>query len=539
LRRYIKNSILSLLSSINEAHEFIIREFASGDTGFIKYLLADCHDAALQISNIIEQSEGKEAKPVQHIEEYIKMLNKISMEKIDNTLKEEINTLNNQINRIYNCIRDEIAEKLEVVFLPYKASMWDSLESIWLAAKEDKNCDAYVVPIPYFSRHSDGSFDKMYYEGSLFPDYVPVVNYVAYNIEKRQPDIIFIHNPYDDTNIITSVHPDYYSEKLKKYTDLLVYVPYFVTSGNVSEHFCSCPGVINAHKVFVQSEEVRHTYIKVSLTLLSNSGKFGHNDMLYNKFLATGSPKFDKVINSKVEEFILPDDWIALIRSKDGINKKIVLYNTTINAILKGNEKYIYKLKDVLNVFRKRDDIVLWWRPHPLNEATYKSMRPHLLQAYIDIVDEYKNEGWGIYDDSPDLHRSIAMSSMYYGDRSSLVAMYQCTGKPILIQNIEYYESSNATENTSQQQIESYLQKSMELIEDGKRANDYNFREMPEIGFGISEFLDLLVRDDFSLRFGQYLNRQKQIRKNEIASPDGKAGYRIYEICRNHLLNNQ
>lgn len=37
--------------------------------------------------------------------------------------------------------------KKEMVFLPYKVSMWDSLESVWRAAYEDKdNCLAYVVP---------------------------------------------------------------------------------------------------------------------------------------------------------------------------------------------------------------------------------------------------------------------------------------------------------------------------------------------------------------------------------------------------------
>ncbi|MBQ7479431.1 MAG: hypothetical protein IJT01_11160, partial [Selenomonadaceae bacterium] len=40
--------------------------------------------------------------------------------------------------------------KKDIVFLPYKASMWDSLESVWKAAEEDKeHCNAYVVPIPY------------------------------------------------------------------------------------------------------------------------------------------------------------------------------------------------------------------------------------------------------------------------------------------------------------------------------------------------------------------------------------------------------
>jgi hypothetical protein len=93
------------------------------------------------------------------------------------------------------------------------------------------------------------------------------------------------------------------------------------------------------------------------------------------------------------------------------------------------------KLRSVFDCFRGRDDVALWWRPHPLNEATYRSMRPQLLREYEGIVSEYRRAGFGIYDDTSDLHRAIARSDAYYGDGSSLVAMYAVTGKPVMIQN--------------------------------------------------------------------------------------------------------
>ena len=37
-----------------------------------------------------------------------------------------------------------------VLFLPYKASMWDSLESVWLAFKKMPNVKTTVMPISYF-----------------------------------------------------------------------------------------------------------------------------------------------------------------------------------------------------------------------------------------------------------------------------------------------------------------------------------------------------------------------------------------------------
>lgn len=116
--------------------------------------------------------------------------------------------------------------------------------------------------------------------------------------------------------------------------------------------------------------------------------------------------------------------------------KKVIFYNTTIGGLLSGDMAYLEKLRAVLTFFCEQDDVVLLWRPHPLNAATYQSMRPQLLRAYEQIIDEYINAGWGIYDDTPDLHRAIAISDAYYGDESSVVPLFIAAGKLVMIQNI-------------------------------------------------------------------------------------------------------
>jgi hypothetical protein len=155
----------------------------------------------------------------------------------------------------------DIKAKKEVVFLPYKASMWDSLESVWKAADEDPECDAYVIPIPYYDKNPDGSFKEMHYEGDLYPDYVPVTNWQEYDLQKHHPDVVFIHNPYDDGNHVTSVHPFFYSKNLKQFTDKLVYIPYFVAPNILTKTLCVTSGSMNADLVVVQSEEIRQNYI--------------------------------------------------------------------------------------------------------------------------------------------------------------------------------------------------------------------------------------------------------------------------------------
>ena len=78
--------------------------------------------------------------------------------------------------------------KKEMVFLPYKASMWDSLESVWRAAYEDKdNCLAYVIPIPYCDRNPDGTAKEWHCERDLFPKDVPTLDWQEVDLKAILP----------------------------------------------------------------------------------------------------------------------------------------------------------------------------------------------------------------------------------------------------------------------------------------------------------------------------------------------------------------
>ena len=338
-----------------------------------------------------------------------------------------------------------------VVFLPYKVSMWDSMESVWQAAKADgEHCDAYVVPIPYADRKPDGSVREWHCEADEYPAYVPVEDWQTFDIKALHPDVIVIHSPYDDINIVTSVEPRFYSRNLKFYTDKLVYIPYFVVNEptdaqmresdkrkNITkgiEHFCATPGVIHSDLTIVQSENVRDIYVDV---LVKNTD-VNVRSFWERRVVGLGSPKFDKVLSMDKETLIVPDDWRRVIEKTDGTWKKIIFYNTGLAAFLQSNEKMLSKIQQVLAVFKEqRDEVALLWRPHPLMNATIKSMRPMLLPEYEAIIEDYCRSGWGIYDDTPDVDRAIVLSDAYYGDWSSVVQLYEKTGKPIMIQNVD------------------------------------------------------------------------------------------------------
>ncbi len=442
--RYIKKELLKTINLMKEANH-TISGMNQNHQSIIMDMLIQCQDAAQQVGNYLETLSGG-GPIVSLLEEYCENLYLMSRSIKNSTRYLECSII---IEKQLSSIRKEIShrlpdEKWEIVFLPYKASMWDSLESVWRAASRDEQCDVYVVPIPYFEKYSNGTFGKMCYEGDLYPKDVPITSWETYNIMERHPDIIYIHNPYDQYNYVTSVHPDFYTTQLKRYTDMLVYVPYFVsTAHRVEEHFCTLPGVFYADRVILEDDSIRKIYIDEFRKYERENDcreKFGKAE---NKFLALGSPKFDKVINTKREEVSIPLEWKPYLYAENGTRKKVVLYNTTVDALLK-DEEYVKKIKTVLCMFyENKDKITLLWRPHPLNVATIQSMRPQRLIEYQKIVKDYKEAGYGIYDDTADLHRAIALSDLYYGDWSSVVSLYEKTGKPIYFQTEEGFFGKN------------------------------------------------------------------------------------------------
>ena len=442
MRKHQKQQILEIIQSMHMLHVQIRGKLSDRDYDIVQTALTDCQEAAIQIGEVIEQIEGTGTQAVIYLEQYCENIYQTSVQMQELSAQKAYKSLEGSLIKAQNAV-SHMEERKEVVFLPYKASMWDSLESVWKAADEDTDCDAYVIPIPYYDKNPDGSFKEMHYEGDQYPEYVPVTPYGEYDFANRKPDAIYIHNPYDEFNYVTSVHPFFYAKNLRKYTDKLVYIPYFILK-EISpddskaiegmEHFCTVPGVFYADQVIVQSEDMRTIYIHVL------TKEFGEESRRTweTKILGLGSPKMDKVMRTQKEDIDIPEEWLKIIQKPDGSYKKIVFYNTSINALLYHEDKMLAKMQDVFHMFKEnQDEVVLLWRPHPLIKSTIESMRPKLWEAYEQIVEQYLEEGWGIYDDTSDLNRAIALCDAYYGDGSSVVQLCQKAGKVTMLQTCE------------------------------------------------------------------------------------------------------
>ena len=444
MKRKLKKQLLEGVELLGKAHDCIQSSLQKGMIQEAVQFMEECKNAAGAIRKEVDEDACRRTETALALQAYCERICRFQKQAVGGenmNVRSLLQSLNSCCKKISQKMEHEIASEKEVVFLPYKASMWDSLETVWRKAVETPNTNAVVIPIPFYERNADGSFGKLHYEGTLFPEDVPIVHYDDYDFEGIHPDEIYIHNPYDDANIVTSVAPFFYSRNLKQYTDKLIYIPYFVIEEfdihnkkalENRQHFAQVPAAIHADEIIVQSENIKKLYVE---SIVKITGE--HTRTLFErKIKGTGSPKIEKIKSLHRDDVTVPQEWNPFLYKEDGRRKLVILYNNSISTLLRESDRILEKMRNIFAVFETyREEIAILWRPHPLIEATIKSMRPQLWQEYGALVESYKAKHIGIYDDTADLDRAIVLSDVYYGDPSSLVTLCRAIDMPVMIQN--------------------------------------------------------------------------------------------------------
>lgn len=438
--------------------------------------LENQQELAIQIGELVEQLEGEGTGLVSALEHYCGVIYELYtiLQEMDNSTcvadrecdprKSEVDLTHGdklialQEELLHTAAQalaeaENIVLRKQILFLPYQASMWDSLEGAWQEQVAKAENQVWVCPLPYYNKNERGEFVEEHYHPEEYPEKLNVRSYQQVILAPGWWDEIYIHNPYDGGNHITSVPPEFYAKNLKHLTDCLVYIPYFVLNeidpGNAAqmvgiEHFCYLPGVIHAHKVYVQSEAMRKVYLQVLAKKIPEETIPA--SYWEQKIIARESSKIE-LLRRYVKQGVkpaLPKEWQQVLEragyecsSEKAVERKIILYNTSVAPALQRPEQVLRKIESVLAKCRELP-LILWWRPHPLLEETLSAQGAAYGKRYRELVEKYCQEGWGILDTTPDLTRALLWADAYYGDQSSLVAMYKETNRPILIQNINF-----------------------------------------------------------------------------------------------------
>lgn len=431
--------------------------------------LADSQQLAIDLGNLIGECKGEEHITIKYLEAYCEQLyhvyqqivNGAGLENVIPEVQQEaeagsilagIQQLAEAVRQISQSIEKDILQRKEVVFLPYKASYWAGMASVYQAAIEDPDCDVYVIPMPYFYKDYDGALIDMQYEAEQFPEDVEIIKYDAFDFALHRPDMIFIQNPSDQYDDVLSVHSFFYSTNLKQYTDKLIYIPWFrleeFTKENYREYanmqyYCTRPGVLHSDMTIVQSEQMRQLYIEKLTEFAGEETRA----IWEKKILGLGSPLedsqslglrlalADKKAFAELYGTQIPEEWKTMLQKSDGSNKKVILYYTSISSFCQYGQRMLEKMQSVFQTFQEhKDEVVMLWRADSLIEVVLKQTQPKLWEAYQNIQRQFVTENWGIYDDSADANRAVVLCDGYYGDASSIAHMCRQAEKPVMLQ---------------------------------------------------------------------------------------------------------
>ena len=299
---------------------------------------------------------------------------------------------------------------MNIAFLPYCFKMWDCMASVYESANK-RGIGTAVFPIPYFSL-KDGHIDEWHNEHELFESVVDEEDLYDFNEffkVYKDIDFVVIHNTYDDGNNLTTVNPLFYTDKLKAMGVKLVFIPYGIPYGGVSNDVMRLTkGAINCDYIFVNSEEERVGFIE--------SWKKVGIDMT-DRCFCFGSPKLDGLR----KEYDMPFAW------KNKVMRPITLICTSIMPFVSDPERKFKQYKDTFWGELAKGRMVIF-RPHPLMEETIKARCSYLLDEwlrFLELVDEK-----AILDTDHELTESMFFANYLISDPSSVVEVWKETGNP-------------------------------------------------------------------------------------------------------------
>lgn len=313
------------------------------------------------------------------------------------------------MNEIGRRITDKLIEihgsaDFSIAFLPYKRSMWNSMESVYEECKAS-GIDVHCYPIPYICLRENKQIDYIANDFDLFED-------IAEPIERlHHADYIAIHYQYEDHNKVTNMLPQYFTKALKeRYGAKIVFLPYGIGMGE--KHFALQPGCRGVDYAFLESEEQARLFI---------AGWKTQGIDFDDRCFGFGSAKFDAM--DKLPKDI-PPIWADITEGR------------SITLVINSLGPFLTEPINRLNLYQKAiqqeldEGHAVIFRPHPLLRQTIRSMRPDMLSNYNGLMTWMLMQKNVIVDESEYLERALGIADRMIGDASSVMVMWKELGKP-------------------------------------------------------------------------------------------------------------
>ena len=433
-----------LADSVEIIHEILLNKDSGLSYEDIITYLSELQNNIVSFGTLTESIKGEDCNTVKLLEQYLEVIYKVAkyVQKFDEGISYEASAeskyaecdegVKDTFASISEAIDSEIVNRRSVLFLPVKAKHFSSMRMAYEMEAATPDTDVYVMPLPYYYKEYDGSFkDEMHIDTEEFiKANIPVTDYSRFDLSLLCPEKIYINSAYDEYNMAVSVDTRFYARNVKKYTEKLIYIPYFklmeFDRANYPcwynmQYYCTVPGVVMADKVYVQSENTRKVYID---KLNEWAGDEQYTDIWEQKI---------DVYNESCEEH--SEDEL-----RDAGSKKTIVWFVSAGSLAEFGDKYIEKAYRNLDVFAlSKDKLKVLLISEPFLDEMIKTYSDELYKKWTGFIDEFNKSGVGevvsqVEDQSVE---ALLKANAYYGDPSYICKDFILMKKPVMLQNVE------------------------------------------------------------------------------------------------------
>ena len=424
-----------LADSVEIIHEILLNKDSGLSYEDIITYLSELQNNIVSFGTLTESIKGEDCNTVKLLEQYLEVIYKVAkyVQKFDeNKYAECDEEVKDKFASISEAIDSEIVNRRSVLFLPVKAKHFSSMRMAYEMEAATPDTDVYVMPLPYYYKEYDGSFkDEMHIDTEEFiKANIPVTDYSRFDLSLLCPEKIYINSAYDEYNMAVSVDTRFYARNVKKYTEKLIYIPYFklmeFDRANYPcwynmQYYCTVPGVVMADKVYVQSENTRKAYI----------------DKL-NEWV--GDEKYTDIWEQKIDVYSESCEEHSEDELRDAGSKKTIVWFVSAGSLAEFGDRYIEKAYRNLDVFAlSKDKLKVLLISEPFLDEMIKTYSDELYKKWTVFIDEFNRSGIGevvsqVEDQSVE---ALLKANAYYGDPSYICKDFILMKKPVMLQNVE------------------------------------------------------------------------------------------------------
>lgn len=424
-----------LADSVEIIHEILLNKDSGLSYEDIITYLSELQNNIVSFGTLTESIKGEDCNTVKLLEQYLEVIYKVAkyVQKFDeNKYAECDEEVKDKFASISEAIDSEIVNRRSVLFLPVKAKHFGSMRMAYEMEEATSDTDVYVMPLPYYYKKYDGSFkDEMHIDTEEFiKANIPVTDYSRFDLSLLCPEKIYINSAYDEYNMAVSVDTRFYARNVKKYTEKLIYIPYFklmeFDRANYPcwynmQYYCTVPGVVMADKVYVQSENTRKAYI----------------DKL-NEW--AGDEKYTDIWEQKIDVYNESCEEHSEDELRDAGSKKSIVWFVSAGSLAEFGDKYIEKAYRNLDIFAlSKDKLKVLLISEPFLDEMIKTYSDELYKKWTGFIDEFNRLGIGevvsqVEDQSVE---ALLKANAYYGDPSYICKDFILMKKPVMLQNVE------------------------------------------------------------------------------------------------------